>query len=74
MSLKEDIKKPGFWLIITIFLTIIFAIIFRITNIHTFYVLTIISLTYPIGFMALSIIFAWIVNPIRFLINKNKKE
>jgi hypothetical protein len=72
--MKQKIKSPIFWIWVCIIMSLIFGVFFKITNYYEFYVLTLIMWAYPLLFMIIAIVFAWIINPIKYLIKKNKKE
>jgi uncharacterized membrane protein YbhN (UPF0104 family) len=76
LNLKERVKKPLFWLIFFVILTIIFGILYNVTDIKQFYSLTWYSAIPWISMIAVQMLFAWVINPIRWLIYKikNKKK
>jgi len=73
LNLKERVKSIMFWVWVSIIITLILGIITRITQSDTMLMATVISCI-PWGlFAATSIIYVWVISPIKWLINKFKK-
>lgn len=74
--IKKFLSNPINWVWILGGISLVFGILWNIFNAHWLYIAAIIPWV-PISlFVVVSIIFAWIINPIRALIRhiKNKKD
>jgi len=74
LHLKERIKTKLFWIEFLIATSVIFGTAYNIWQDHWLYVATFIPWIPLIGFFAVQLVFAWIVNPIRWVIAKRKKK
>ena len=74
LNLKERIKGPRFWIGFLLITSVIFGILFRIFDKRWLYIATFIPWIPLILFTAVSMVFAWIINPIRALIERRKNK
>ena len=56
------------------FFIILFTLLYKIVDIKTFLILALVSFIYPILIIIIGILFAWFINPIRWLIKKIKEK
>lgn len=69
-----NVKNSFMWLSILGTISLVFGILFRIFGAHWLYVVATIPWI-PIGiFIVVGVIFTWIINPIRRLIQKRKDK
>ncbi len=71
ITLKALLKLKIFWVLLFMILAVTFGIIYASTNIVIFAKLAIISMVVPILFGFIMLIYAWIINPIKSLIDKD---
>lgn len=76
LDLIKRMKSPYFWVWTLLAISVIFGILFNIFNEHWMYVATFVPWIPIVLFFGVSMVFAWIINPIRALITKikNKKK
>jgi len=74
LNLKENIKSIHFWLFLSIAISVVLGIIFALTYSNVIYVATLISCIPWLLMIAISVVFAWIINPIRALIKRRKEK
>jgi hypothetical protein len=74
LHLKERIKTKIFWIGFLLTSSLFFGIAYNIWSEHWIYVAIFIPWIPLIAFFALQLVFAWIVNPIRWVIEKRKKK
>lgn len=82
-KLKDRVKEAAIWLVYTklgrflgaFILSAIFNALYENLEWEWAYWAMLICVAYVAGFIAISIVFAWIINPIKWFINnyKNKK-
>lgn len=74
INFKEIIKLKIFWIITMMAIALTFGILYKIFGSHWLYVSTIISWIPLAAFVIITIAYAWIINPIRKLIEKRKEK
>jgi len=72
--MKFNLKNPYNWVLISIVLTLILALVTRFTGSNVFYTATLISIVPWCLFIIIGILFTWIINPLRALIYWIKKK
>ena len=73
-DLKERIKRPWFWVVVLIAISVIFGFVFKFTGARWAYITAIVPWGPLALFIVVGVIFAWIINPIRALIRKIKEK
>ena len=69
-----NLKNPWMWVVLLMAISVIFGFIHKFTGIHWTYVAAFIPWA-PLGlFIVVGIVYAWIINPIRRLIQKRKEK
>ena len=76
MTLKEATKRPWFWMIVFAILLITVALIYRISGYQADWAYTTLKVLAAImgAFAVVGVLFAFVINPIRRLIEKRKEE
>jgi len=74
LHLKERIKRPLFWIGFLLAISLTFGIAYNIWQEHWLYIATFIPWIPLIGFFGVALVFAWIINPIRSLIERKKED
>jgi hypothetical protein len=72
--MKINLSNPFNWVAFLAILSAIFGILFRIFDIHWMYVAAIVPWAPIALFISISILFAWVINPIRALVKWIKKK
>jgi len=71
---KVLLGKTWFWIIVSAFFITLFGVLWNITDEDIFRKLAIISFSPLAVLIVVYIVFAWIVNPIKFLIKRIKEK
>jgi len=74
LDLLKRMKSPYFWVWTLLAISVIFGVLFRIFDEHWLYVATFIPWIPITLFFAVAMVFAWIINPIRALIQRRKEK
>jgi len=74
LNFKKRIINPLFWMLVSGILFVIFGFIHKFSGSEWSYNAVLFTLIYPIIFMVVAMVFAWIVNPIREWIEKRKNK
>jgi len=71
---KALLRTKVFWLVVSAFFVILFGVLWNITDSLAFYWLSIFSFAYPIILLLISIVYAWIILPAKWMIKKIKRD
>ena len=74
LNLKERIKRPLFWVSVLLITSVVFGFVYKFTGMQWSYYAAIGPWGLLIPFAVVGIVFAWIINPIRSLIQKRKDK
>ena len=73
-KIKVLLKTLWFWVLVCLFFFILFGVLYNITDNNIFGQLGLVFVFCIGGFAFIGLVFAWIVNPIKWFIQKNKDK